>query len=114
MWCRTTGTRTARTAGYPLAGDGAFPPEQARPLRERIEWHHTLKHGSWLNRAETELSVLATQCLEERMGSRGHLESAVAAWEAARNGASCRVEWRFTTAEARIKLKRLYPIILPS
>ena len=91
----------------------AFPPVEARRLMERIEWHYTPRHGSWLNMAETELSVLAGQCLEERMGSREHLESAVAAWEASRNAASCRVDWRFTTADARIKLKRLYPVILP-
>ncbi len=92
----------------------AFEPAQARRLMERFEWHFTPKHGSWLNMAETELSVLATQCLEERMGSRSHLECAVAAWECSRNAASCRVDWRFTTADARVKLKRLYPIILPS
>lgn len=92
----------------------AFPPAQAPRLMERIEWHYPPRHGSWLNMAETELSVLATPCLEERMGSRGHLESAVAAWEASGNAASCRVAWRFTTADARIKLKRLYPCILPA
>ena len=91
----------------------AFAPDEARRLMERIEWHYTPKHGSWLNMAETELSVLATQCLEERMESREHLEAQVAAWESSRNAASCRVDWRFTTADARIKLKRLYPIILP-
>jgi hypothetical protein len=91
----------------------AFEPAEARRLMERIEWHYTPKHGSWLNMAETELSVLATQCLEERMESRERLEKQVAAWEASRNEASCRVDWRFTTADARIKLKRLYPIILP-
>ncbi len=91
----------------------AFEPAQARRLMERIEWHYTPRHGSWLNMAETELSVLATQCLEERMGSRSHLEASVAAWESSRNAASCRVDWRFTTADARIKLKRLYPCILP-
>jgi hypothetical protein len=63
--------------------------------------------------AETELSVLATQCLEERMESRERLETQVAAWESSRNAASCRVNWRFTTEEARVKLKRLYPILLP-
>lgn len=91
----------------------AFPPAEARRLTERIEWHFTPRHGSWLNMAETELSVLATQCLEERMESREHLEKQVAAWEASRNAAKSRVDWRFTTADARIKLKRLYPIILP-
>jgi hypothetical protein len=91
----------------------AFAPSEARRLRERIEWHYTPKHGSWLNMAETELSVLATQCLEERMGSREHLEASVAAWESSRNAARSRVNWRFTTADARIKLKWLYPSILP-
>lgn len=93
---------------------GAFAPAEARRLMERIEWHYTPRHGSWLNMAETELSVLAGQCLEERMGSRATVEAAVTAWEARRNAASCRVDWRFTTADARIKLKRLYPIILTS
>ena len=89
----------------------AFPPAEARRLAERIEWHHTPKHGSWLNIAETELSVLAGQCLEERMGSLVYLSSQVAAWERSRNLASCRVDWQFRTEDARIKLKRLYPII---
>jgi len=92
----------------------AFPPEQARGLAERIEWHYTPKHGSWLNMAEIELSALSSQCLAERMGSREHLEGEVAAWEAARNAASVKVDWRFTMQEARNKLKRLYPSILPS
>ena len=92
----------------------AFAPEQARRLAQRIEWHYTPRHGSWLNMAEIELSVLSTQCLAERMGSREHLEQQVAAWQSARNAASVTVDWRFTTADARIKLKRLYPSILPS
>jgi DDE superfamily endonuclease len=91
----------------------AFEPSEARRLMERIEWHYTPKHGSWLNMAEMDLSVLATQCLEERMESRERLETQVAAWEFARNAASCRVDWHFTTEDARVKLKRLYPIILP-
>jgi len=91
----------------------AFEPVEARRLMERIEWHYTPRHGSWLNMAETELSVLATQCLEERMESREYLEAQVGAWESSRNAASCRVNWRFTTEEARVKLKRLYPIMLP-
>ena len=89
----------------------AFAPGEARRLMERIEWHHTPKHGSWLNMAETELSVLAGQCLSDRMGSQEYLSSQVAAWESSRNLASCTVDWRFTTADARIKLKRLYPVI---
>lgn len=91
----------------------AFEPRVARALMERIEWHYTPKHGSWLNMAETELSVLSIQCLSERMGSLEHLSREVAAWESSRDAASCRVDWRFTTADARIKLKRLYPAILP-
>jgi hypothetical protein len=90
----------------------AFPPAMARALMERIEWHYTPKHGSWLNMAETELSVLAGQCLDERMESEEYLSREIAAWESSRNSASCRVDWRFTTADARIKLKKLYPVIL--
>jgi hypothetical protein len=90
----------------------AFPPEEALRLKERIEWHYTPKHGSWLNMAETELSVLSGQCLEARMGSLAHLSSEVVAWESCRNSNFCRVDWRFTTEDARIKLKRLYPVIL--
>ena len=92
----------------------AFPPQEARRLAQKIEWHYTPRHGSWLNMAEIELSVLATQCLAERMGSRDHLETQVAAWEAARNTASVKVDWRFTTEQARNRLKRLYPLMLPS
>ena len=92
----------------------AFPPEQARRLAERIEWHYTPRHGSWLNRAEIELSALSSPCLAERIGSREHLEREVAAWEVVRNAASVKVDWRFTMQEARNKLKRLYPSILPS
>jgi hypothetical protein len=89
--------------------DEAFPPEQARRLAERFEVHYTPKHGSWLNVAEIELSVLARQCLDRRIASAGELRREVAAWEAERNGRAVQVRWRFTTAEARIKLHRLYP-----
>jgi hypothetical protein len=92
----------------------AFPPQEARRLAAKIEWHYTPRHGSWLNMAEIELSALAGQCLAERMGSQEHLEQEVAAWEAARNAASVKVQWRFTMEEARNKLKRLYPLMLPS
>jgi hypothetical protein len=92
----------------------AFAPARARRLAERIEWHYTPRHGSWLNMAEIELSALSSQCLAERMSSREHLEQEVAAWEAARNAASVKVNWRFTMQEARNKLKRLYPSVLPS
>lgn len=84
-----------------------------RRLAERLEIHHTPKHGSWLNMAEIELSVLARQCLDERMENQQRLTTAVAAWEQTRNAAAVRIDWRFTTADARIKLKRLYPQPLP-
>ena len=87
----------------------AFPPEQARQIAERIEWHYTPKHGSWLDMAEIELSVLSRQCLDRRIGTRAELEEAVAAWEAERNERGVEVKWRFNTADARIKLHRLYP-----
>jgi hypothetical protein len=91
----------------------AFPPAEARRLAEKLEIHHTPKHGSWLNMAELELSVLARQCLEERMDNRERLAREITAWQRARNGHAVRVNWRFTTADARIKLKRLYPQPLP-
>jgi transposase len=89
----------------------AFAPAEARRILERLEIHYTPKHGSWLNMAETELSVLATQCLDRRIADPTRLTHEVAAWERQRNTAKCRVEWRFTTRDARIKLKRLYPSI---
>jgi hypothetical protein len=87
----------------------AFAPETARALAERLEIHYTPKHGSWLNMAETELSILSRQCLDRRIDSRDFLEREVAAWQMARNTADAKINWRFTTADARIKLKRLYP-----
>jgi hypothetical protein len=89
----------------------AFPPEQARRLAERFEVHHTPKHGSWLNVAEIELSVLARQCLDRRIASVEALLDQLEPWEAERNDRAVGVNWRFTTADARIKLKRLYPAI---
>jgi len=89
----------------------AFAPTEARRLMGRFEVHYTPKHGSWLNMAETELSVLATQCLDRRIPDLTTLTREVAAWERQRNAAQCRVDWRFTTQDARIKLKRLYPSI---
>jgi DDE superfamily endonuclease len=88
-----------------------FAPAAARRLTERLEIHDTPTHGSWFNRAETELSVLATQCLDRRIPDPVTLTQEVAAWDRQRNTAQCWVEWRFTTHEARIKLKRLYPSI---
>lgn len=86
----------------------AFPPEEARRLAAKLELHYTPKHGSWLNIAEIEFSVLARQCLEARMEDKPTLTREVAAWETARNAAGARVHWQFTTADARIKLHRLY------
>lgn len=89
----------------------AFPPAEARRVLERLEMHDTPKHGRWLDMAETELSVLATQCLDRRIPDATTLTHEIAAWERHRNEAKCRVDWRFTTQDARIKLKRLYPSI---
>ena len=87
----------------------AFEPAEARRLASRLELHYTPKHGSWLNMAEIELAVLAGQCLDRRLDDRATLEQEVAAWQVARNASGRGVDWRFTTADARIKLKRLYP-----
>jgi DDE superfamily endonuclease len=87
----------------------AFPAEEARQLSEKLEIHYTPKHGSWLNMAEIELSVLARQCLGERIASREELQQRVLAWHNQRNQAVSKINWRFSTADARIKLKRLYP-----
>jgi hypothetical protein len=87
----------------------AFPAAEAKRITDRLELHYTPKHGSWLNMAEIELSALQRQCLDRRIGARDALEREVAAWVAARNGAATTIDWRFTTADARIKLKRLYP-----
>ena len=89
----------------------AFPPERARRLYRRLEIHYTPKHGSWLDMAEIELSVLTGQCLERRIGTEEELGSEVTAWEEARNRAAAKVTWRFTTDAARIKLRKLYPTI---
>jgi DDE superfamily endonuclease len=89
----------------------AFEPAEARRLADRLELHYTPKHGSWLNMAEIELAVLAEQCLDRRLADRATLEREVAAWQAARNAAGRGVDWRFTTEDARIKLKHLYPAI---
>jgi len=91
----------------------AFPPAEARRLAAKLEIHYTPKHGSWLNMAELELSVLARQCLAERMDSQAHLTREVAAWETRRNTVRAKIDWRFTTDNARIKLKHLYPSIQP-
>jgi hypothetical protein len=87
----------------------AFPAAEARRLVERFEWHYTPKHGSWLNMAESELSVLSGQCLDRRIPDKPTLIGEVAAWEDSRNKKHVKADWQFTTANARVKLKRLYP-----
>lgn len=91
----------------------AFEPAEAKRLADKLEIHYTPTHGSWLNMAEIELSVLGRQCLAQRIPDKGTLTEEAAAWEERRNRHSIRIDWRFTTADARIKLKRLYPSILP-
>lgn len=92
---------------------GVFPPHEARRLYERFEVHHTPKHASWLNVAECELSVLGRQCLARRIDNAAMLKREVQAWVVSRNQQTVRVDWQFTTADARIKLKRLYPLLSP-
>jgi hypothetical protein len=95
----------------PTALYEVFEPAEAKRILDRLEFHYTPKHGSWLNMAEIELSVLSGQCLDQRIPDPPRLEHETAAWEAARNAAKATVNWRFTTTDARIKLKRLYPSI---
>jgi transposase len=89
----------------------ALGPARARRIAEKVEWHYTPKHGSWLNMAEIELAALTRQCLDRRIASVAELEEEVAAWEEERNEAQVVARWQFTTAKARIKLHRLYPSI---
>lgn len=89
----------------------AFPPAEARRIAERIEWHYTPTHGSWLNMAEVELSVLARQCLARRIPDQDTLALEVAAWVAARNAAAVPITWRFTMELARIRLAHVYPVL---
>ncbi len=91
----------------------AFEPAEARRILERLDFHFTPKHGSWLNMAEIELNVLGSQCLDRRIDDKVFLTSEVAAWQAQRNIHAASVDWRFTTADARIKLRRLYPSFQP-
>lgn len=88
-----------------------FAPAEARRIAARIEWHYTPEHGSWLNVAECELSVLARQCLDQRIADMPMLCREVAAWQTRRDATRATVDWQFTAADARIKLKRLYPIL---
>ena len=87
----------------------AFPAPEARRLVNRFEWHYTPKHGSWLDMAEFELAVLTNQCLSRRIPNRQTLEKEIAAWERHRNKHHAKADWQFTTQNARVKLKRLYP-----
>jgi hypothetical protein len=89
----------------------AFPAKEARRLVERFEWHYTPKHGSWLDMAESELSVLSSQCLARRIADKDTLTKEVAAWQRHRNKKHAKADWQFTTADARVKLKRLYPTL---
>ena len=96
---------------HPASLYEAFEPAEARRISQRLEIHYTPKHGSWLNMAEIELGVLARQCLDRRIPSQEVLEQETGAWEEQRNREAIRVAWRFTTDDARIKLKSLYPSI---
>ena len=89
----------------------AFEPSQARRLAEKLEIHYTPKHGSWLDMAEIELSILSRQCMNDYFESRKQLKERIAPWERSRNDQQVGINWRFTTADARIKLKRLYPTL---
>ena len=89
----------------------AFAPEEARRLADRLEIHHTPKHGSWLNMAEIELSVLGRQCLSRRIANASTLKRQIEAWQQNRNNSAARVRWQFTTKNARIKPRSLYPSV---
>jgi len=93
----------------PAALYKAFPPEEARRILQRLEFHHTPVHGSWLNMAEIELNALGSQCLDRRIGDKEMLITEVSAWNYDRNQRAATVCWQFTTQDARIKLKKLYP-----
>lgn len=88
-----------------------FPPEEAHRIHQKIEWHYTPEHGSWLNMAECERSVLARQCLARRIPDSQALAREAAAWEMRRNALRVTIDWQFTTADARVKLRRLYPVL---
>ena len=89
----------------------AFEPAEARRIIERFDWHYTPKHGSWLNLAESELAVLSSQCLARRIADAATLTTQVAAWRTRRNTHNAKANWHFTTADARVKLKSLYPAL---
>ena len=90
----------------------AFPPEKARRLAEKLEIHYTPKHASWLDMAEIEIGIMSRQCLSDYLANKDKIEAEVLAWCTKRNSNNSKVDWQFTTSDARIKLKRLYPIIV--
>jgi transposase len=98
----------------PSALYAAFEPSEAKRIWDRLELHYTPKHGSWLNMAEIELSVLARQCLDRRIPDQDALRHETTAWVERRNQAKTTIEWQFTTADARVKLKKLYPTLKAS
>jgi hypothetical protein len=89
----------------------AFAPEEAKRIADKLEIHYTPKHGSWLDMAEIELGILSRQCLDRRIDNIESLRSEVSAWEDGRNAEKAKVNWQFTTTDARIKLRRLYPSV---
>src|SRR5207253_2846115 len=91
----------------------AFEPTEARRLAQKLELHYTPKHGSWLNMAEIELGVLQRQCLDRRIDNKAFLTAEVQAWQDRRNQQTATVHWHFSTADARIKLRKLYPSFQP-
>jgi DDE superfamily endonuclease len=94
----------------PAALYATFPPAEACRILRKLDFHYTPKHGSWLNMAEIELAVLASQCLDRRLSDQTTVRYTIAAWETDRNAAKAKVNWQFTTAKARRKLQRLYPL----
>jgi hypothetical protein len=87
----------------------AFAPAEARRILDKIEWHYTPKHGSWVNMAETEIRIMNGQCLDRRLDSQERIAREVAAWERKRNDRKARIHWSFTLAAARLKLRKVYP-----
>jgi hypothetical protein len=109
--CLITVVQDNLNTHHPASLYKAFPPEEARRILRRLEFCYTPKHGSWLNMAEIELSILSRQCLARRIPDIDTLRTEVEAWEKQRNAIDSWIDWRFTTKDARIKLKRLYPSI---
>lgn len=88
----------------------AFPPDEAHRIAMRFEWHYTPKHGSWLDLAESELAALTSQCLDRRIGDKQTLTEEIKAWQDDRNRRCTKADWQFTTENARVKLKHIYPV----